>query len=561
MAGIRRLGRMFGVAAMASIMASPAVARDEPEWTMCDFGPDPQAGVFGRGRWLNNGMHEGAFVEAVSVGRGPATLKAAIAACTAMLDRPELTAEQWLRRISLLQARAAHRIDAGDAAGALGDLDQVAALIPATADRMEVDRSLTAGTLMLRAEAFSRLGRKQEAAEALTAAASRRPWNSRLQRLAGSMLVKDRAKSSTKGENISAGELAIADQRLRLDNDARSARAMLRFVAEDYAGSLHDWRLVRPAPGELTQSYISVQGVTVRGMPGIPVRTVDPSRLMSAALAAVLAGDGEQARRWIAQAKTTAQNLPAPSQFEINFNAIIDKDQLTRELNRRSRLIDAAIALEAGDKAKARALFLGATPLALDLPTLAFGRRVLPEANLDAAIVNEESGDRNKGEASATESTAIRPPVEARAIYASLPRYDAGNNRNGYSGQIPFFKASGFKTTPMADGRGVTVRFLGETSMATAVEEMTLLRAAELAKEAGKTAFLILERRDLKQTKQFTYGGSRVGNAIPAGFITELDVAFVDPTALPPTLADEADRLIPADQVIAALAPIYKKTQ
>ena len=122
-------------------------------------------------------------------------------------------------------------------------------------------------------------------------------------------------------------------------------------------------------------------------------------------------------------------------------------------------------------------------------------------------------------------------------------------NRNSYSGSAGFFKAAGFKSKPMKDGTGTTVTFTGDASSSFSVEEMTLLRAAELASEAGKPRLLILAKRDFARSTQFTVNGSPSGNATPAGFMSELDVMFTD---------TNDERAIAAADIVAALAPVYQ---
>jgi hypothetical protein len=58
-----------------------------------------------------------------------------------------------------------------------------------------------------------------------------------------------------------------------------------------------------------------------------------------------------------------------------------------------------------------------------------------------------------------------------------------------------------------------------------------------------------------------TWRGSPVGERMPAGFKTAIDVEFVDPAELPPALSGSADRVIAVDAVRAALAPLYVPAQ
>jgi hypothetical protein len=102
----------------------------------------------------------------------------------------------------------------------------------------------------------------------------------------------------------------------------------------------------------------------------------------------------------------------------------------------------------------------------------------------------------------------------------------------------------------------VSVTFRGASSPAGVVEEMALLRAAELALEKGVKGFVILDRQDVEHTVSTTQYGA-VLRTDPAGYSTELDVLFVDPANLPAKYRGAAWRVIDADAVFASLGPIY----
>ena len=115
---------------------------------------------------------------------------------------------------------------------------------------------------------------------------------------------------------------------------------------------------------------------------------------------------------------------------------------------------------------------------------------------------------------------------------------------------------SGFKTIDGEAPNFVTVKFTGEKSSASVVEEMTLLRAADLARERGKSGFVILERRDYERTVNTTYYGSTL-RSDPQGYSTDLDIELVDVNAIPSQYRAVAWRVIAADKVVADLGPIY----
>lgn len=297
------------VALLALVIAVPAAARESPEWTYCDFGIDPKAGLIGTNRWLENGKQTGI---ADNLYRNPGLNFVYLpkpqmepeAACAAALASPDLQAKDWARRVSLYEARAAHRIAAGQFEAALSDLDAARTAIPPNLDAAERARSLDIGLSFLRAMALNDLGKSGEAIGLVVEAAAARPWSGQVQDYAASML-----------RSIPGGSAALApitERQFRLDATMRETRARSRQAAGDFAGAVADWQLVKPSVTEATTVYVPLPGVRVVGAPGWAVSAIDPARVGTAALAAAFAGDAATARRWLEEARAAAAAAPAP---------------------------------------------------------------------------------------------------------------------------------------------------------------------------------------------------------------------------------------------------------
>lgn len=546
---------MRHVLIVALFAVTPVVAREAPEWTYCDFGVDPKAGLMASKRWAENGMERGIAGSLYSGNRFawlPEPKLAPLAACEAALASPDL-AGNWMRRVSLLQARAAHHVSAGDAKAALADLDAAEAALPATLEPRERARSVTLSLALLRAVALIKAGDNPAAVRAVEQAADARPWSGHVQTLAARIL------SVTPGSE--AASLRIAERRLLLDAGRREDLARARQAGGQFAAALADWRQVKPPVTGPTTVVVPMRGVFMNGQPGFPITMIDPARVGTAALAAAFAGDAATARAWLADARAAAEAATPPPALVLPKGLTgpgfptIDKPAQAAEFARYATLVDAAILYQAGKTTEARAALA------------TFGAPSASPAGAQAV-------QRITGQTiAAAESGAS---VDARLLFAMLPRYEGADavavaasddplrgfliggrpnqrkpGRNGYSGGGNFFKASGFKSKPMKDGRGTTITFTGDASSNYAVEEMALLRAAELAREAGRTGFVILDKRDYTRTVTMTYGGSAIGGAQPAGYQTELDVAFAD--------TDSDGRLVAAQSVLAALGAFYNR--
>lgn len=109
-------------------------------------------------------------------------------------------------------------------------------------------------------------------------------------------------------------------------------------------------------------------------------------------------------------------------------------------------------------------------------------------------------------------------------------------------------RTDGFRSTSNPDGT-IKVEFIGNTPSATLVQEMTLLRAAEVARAAGKPAFVITERKDFARSMVRSQYGSEISRT-PAGFKSELTIRPVDAGADP-------QRGLDAVGIIDALGPLY----
>lgn len=535
---------------LALTVVSPVAAREDPEWTACDFGTDPKAGLMATKRWQELGQEAGAMAALRGQRSGwtnlaPGTTMPPLEACAKALVSPDLTSDRWPRRVSLLQAQAAHRLAASDAAGALADLDAVARVVPSDADPAEVARTVEVASDFLRGLARAQLG-ATDAARYYARAAAARPWSGRVQGVAETLLAQLPGAATE--------QTAVAQRLVMIDVKGRERRARVRFAAGDYAGALSDWRRVRPGVTDVTTVYVELSNVMVRGMPGFPVQTIDASRVGGAALAAALAGDAAQGRSWIADANAKVAALPPLGGM---IGQMYDRNATVAAMDRWLPLVAVAEAFAARRGDEAGTLLAAAEPLPGDESAVRLAALVrgAPPPSPTAAKIDPL---RLLVQLPRYEGRAAGGGALGEALMGGSVLRGAKAGRNSYSKSLGFFKAGGFKEKKLPDGRGLTIEFLGDTSSALATEEMTLLRAADLARAAGKPAFVVLDKRDLRRTSTMTRNGSPMGPSVPAGYVTQLDVAFVDPANLPPDLRAESDRAILADDVERVLGPEYK---
>jgi hypothetical protein len=334
----------------------------------------------------------------------------AATACITALASPDLAADDWKRRSSLLQASAAHKIAAGNTQGALVDLDAAAAVLPAWLEAAERARSLDISIALLRALALAKADKPMEAGRLIVAAADARPWLGQLQDLAADML-----QALPGGEGAA---LPIADRRLRIDVSAREPRAKTRQANGDFVGALADWKLVRPAVTEPTTFTVPMRGIFVNGVQGWPISFVDAARVGAASLAAAFAGEPETARAWLTEGRAKAAATPQPVGPVLPKGMsgpgfpTVDKVALDAAFKQQIALVEAVILLQEGKtaEAKAAAIALGSLPAdAASIQALAriFGKSVT--------------------------ATAPHIKIDPRLIFATLPRYEGGTASPGIS--------------------------------------------------------------------------------------------------------------------------------
>ena len=214
-------------------------------------------------------------------------------------------------------------------------------------------------------------------------------------------------------------------------------------------------------------------------------------------------------------------------------------------------LVTAAARLAAGDAAAAQESLVAATqwpvtPLLGDLA--ADIRAKLPaEARKGMVAIEPEAF-----------ATKLRGDVNARLdriaspeLFSFLPEPEDEDRLNSFSGQFGLgLKSTGFKDKLLENGL-TRIEFAGSSSSPLAVEEMTLLRAARLARKAGRKGFVVEKREDYTRHKQMTMNGAPIGPSTLAGFMTKIEVRFVDDLSRPGA--------IDAAKVDEALSPLYAR--
>lgn len=531
--------------ALGVIAAAPAQASDKQDFETCDghIHPGKQA----------DGMR--AASTAPRFGSFTGGHNSSVEACTRALASPRLRPTQTLRRAHLLRARAVAHLQADNAVQALKDLDLAQAALGGAADEPFLKRSMGVSITLLRGLAMAKAGDLAGAVPLARAAAAARPYSLQVQQVAAHILQLARPDG-----DISPSPWALV---ARLDPDTASVALAKEAEIGNFAGVV----AMRPA--------ISADWPTEPLAP-LALAARDPAalRLMSAmivslhtAYARAATGDVAGARRDLAEARAgVAATRPianggTEAMPVARTNAATLSTSLDRYVDTRARQIEARIAVAEKRPSDAIATLVAA-PMPHDSATLDLLRSLkaaMPTEHAglvpDLALFHKGSTNDRLASLTATIPAALIAPETPRAVidYARarpniLGALVGAAVSMGTSLLGGISRTDGFRSTDNPDGT-IKVEFIGNTPSAAVVQEMTLLRAAEVARAAGKPRFVITGRKEYVRALVRTQYGAQISST-PNGFKTELTIRPVDAGA-------EPVRAFDATAIIDALGPLY----
>lgn len=520
--------------------AGPVLAGEPSDWVRCDGLAKPENVGITLTRLVPAIMTAGLMGLPEASRESPAAQGAdGVKACDTVLGDP-LIEKYWARKVNLLKARALHHIEAGDLDAALTDLAATHAATAGNVDDATYARSLGASTQLFEAAAQLKKERFDDASALAIKAADARPYSLEVGMAAVRILDAD--------PRWSPEEDRVLTRVAALEPDLRIARAKSREWGGRYADAAVDWK------GAVDSGASSLSSLPLpRGMTLPAATAADPLYVARAALAFARAGNNAEAAAFVARFKadTAATAEPAAPSKDV-MAGLMARLRAEQAKNAGSFLTVAEAWMQVNDGKieEARATLktledrLPATPATLDLieklrpPTPAGMISLAPTGPAQmTALMNANRAD------------AVRR-LDPAAFAKALPPLERADR--SYSKQTAWFKPNGFKDKKTADGKGASIEFSGATSTHAAVEEMMLLRAAQLTREAGKTGFVIRKRADYQQYMVQTMYGSEISRSAN-GFKTTAEIEFVD---APP--ADAADGLVfNADKVWNDLSPIY----
>ena len=525
--------RYFGLAlaALALGTASTANAGESDDFAACDGLKKPKRSDDGmRGVATIKGYNQ------FSNMFGPPARKSAKkdAACDWALKHDKLLPAQTLRRAHLLRARAAAQIDLRNYDLALADLDQASTLVEQDRNDPFFARSMGVSLDMMRALAIAGKGEREAAAQIADAAAAQRPYALQVQTAAHLL----RQSASTHGDQAS-----FDHQLLRLEPKSAFQIILAEYKAGNFAKVSE---MARGIAMPLVQSQ--------SGSSDDPVARLKVDNELLAAVGMTLAvaysdaasGDAASARANIAAVRTWL-GMDADPAAQVEAKSAVTKMLADRVAAPLIALAEARLLL--ADEGPAAAF---ETVKGVKLPNSAatadlFTAMRAKAQGIDGLVIPDVAAAMPEPKqpdwivdrlGDLADNLLIAPESERKLIDYKKSRPNilgalvGGAFSLGTSLLGGIDRLSGFRSIPQDDGT-VKVEYVGNTTSGPVVQEMTLLRAAELAREADKPGFIITERKDYQRYLAMTQYGIEQSRTL-SGYKTELTIKLVDDSASSP---------------------------
>jgi len=557
--------RIFARAALAALVlgaAVPAQAGDSEDFAGCDGLKKPKAkddGMRGVASQPGYGFGGLAF-GGLAFGGAESQSAATIAACTRALTNGKLLPTQTLRQAHLLRARAAAKLRLGASAEALADLDLAEKAIAGQRGETFFDRSMGASLDLLRALALTQQGDSAAAVPLATRAAEQRPFALQVQMAAA--MIRETARH---------GDASVDpqwDRLVRLSPELASSLITLETSLGRYDSAV---AIARAAPLRAPLLARDEEGASKFAALGRHGRALLASTTAGYDLAYALAatGDVAGARAELDKARATYRQLsgapvmPAVAAGDAGLASDAVPEAAPAKPNTlfapQERMVEARIAL--AQKRIADAERLAKEPLPFSAPARDLHAAIIAAKGetsppvLAPAVTPDPAAARRRtiGQLADTLLIAHETPRSVIDYQKSRPNVLAALVGAAFSmgttllSGIP--KTAGFKETENPDGT-IVVEYTGSTPSAPMVQEMTLLRAAELARAASKPGFAIVSREDYTRYLTQTQYGATLSRT-PTGHKTVMTIQLLD------TLGTAQAQGFEAAQVIDRLGPLY----
>ena len=349
-----------------------------------------------------------------------------------------------------------------------------------------------------------------------------------------------RAMGAVPGESASSP----FDSLVRIEPTAAAGAIAAEVAVGNFAAAV---ALSKARPFTWPEPKAGIEGALVErdGMPLALANGISPALDLAYAYAAI--GDVAAARHLTGEVRTRLAAFAAGVKTEGASEVLLEA-----VAGPQLRLIEARVALAEGTKPAALTGDVPSNAAAVEYFTaLRNAGAPAPEV---APLEKQLAQGRKANLARLADTVLIAPETRRAVIDYEKSRPNilgaliGGALSMGTSLLGGIDRTAGFRSTDNPDGT-VKVEFTGSTTSGPMVQEMTLLRAAELAKDAGKSRFAVESRKDYARYMVTTQYGAEISR-VPSGYKSEIVVRFAGADA-------PAAATLDAGAVIDALGPLY----
>lgn len=480
-----------------------------------------------------------------------------IGACGAALWDLQSYPQYWMRKVSLLSARALHRLAIGDTAGALRDLDAADAAV-ADKDDLFFQRSLKLSMDLVRAYALRQSG-DQSGADRLAIQAWRTRPYWREAGMAGWIVMGPQAPLEDL-ESVLRGMAQVSPA-------AADTLFDVTFEHGQFAKALDLYPALNPPikqgnePMELRDRLWleQVNRATAEAF------WAQEGGRYAYALAALGRPAGARAmlatvRQRLADATPPEPPLPDQPSIEQRTRLAVAqqgdlqiKTTVPRVIQAWGRLVEARCDVDEGRADEAWTTAMSGSPVG-SWASVELVQAIAAKAPAHAAFAErlQQTWNHRPQRAKADEASALFSALPATESREQLATYRDDISWTGLVGVT----GNGFTTAEDRTSGVTTIKLRSRKATLPVMEEMALLKATDLARQAGKKGVVVLKVRNINHIiNDYVYG--RLVDTRPDGYETQVEVIFVDPAAPPAAYQKATWRIIDADALYAALSPIY----
>ena len=533
----------LGLASLALAIAAPAQAGTSDDFAGCDGLKKPKRS--------DDGMRGEASISSWRFGNMSNPQKT-IDSCNRALESGKLRPEQTLRRAHVMRARGAAKLELGDREGALADFLAAEKAGAEYSGDFFYQRSMGVSLDLLKAIVLNDTGKREEALVLADKALATRPYALAVQRVATMLRAGNNETPAGSEIWLKLGQIDPATRGLS-GNLAQSAEDLASLAAS--AGE----------PSVTMPKAPSMQAILQNGGNAtalIGQYTAPVAVAMKTAYALAANGKTEAARGWVEAARAAvAPDTPDEDGKKKNLGLVFMLTDLanTSVFQPMEAMVDARIAVSEGRLADAAAALEGKKLRSAAVTDELYAAYAAAAEVSDGEApelppLGEKLERKAPKLAQLADSLLMRPESERKLIDYQKSRPNilgaliggAATMGIGLLGGIP--RTSGFEQTESEDG-SIKVEYTGNTTSGAVVQEMTLLRAAEIAQAAGKSHFHISGREDFQRYLTMTQYGVEQSRTL-TGYKTDMTIRLLDSP-------DGQPHAIDAVEIIDALGPIY----